>query len=324
MKVCKTCKQEKELTEFYYHKKLDYYSGSCKRCICDASCPKAKEKRRIAREVRKEAKRNTPVIHPEYKTCTMCSTQLPITDFIFDKRRNNYSAHCRQCQRNLVNNHYRSKTKPVFKPAADAGMKICKRCGIQKELSLFPERHDRPCGVTSICRDCYNAQAREYRKLPKYKAAHRSFQNKYYHTDLEFRERKLKRTYNYHKQRLKTDAVYALKARLRRSLSHYLDPSKKRSVRLQKILGCTDTEFLQHLGISSLADLVGNHIDHIAPLSCALTEEEVYKLNHYSNLRVIPAHENLSKSDSWTPAGAMLHLILLGREWPEPPTTEKA
>jgi hypothetical protein len=97
-----------------------------------------------------------------------------------------------------------------------------------------------------------------------------------------------------------------------------LDPSKKRSVRLQKIIGCTDTEFLQHLGISSLADLAGNHIDHVCPLSCAKTEEEVYKLNHYSNLRILPAAENLAKSDSWTEAGAMLHLILLGREWIKP------
>jgi hypothetical protein len=91
-----------------------------------------------------------------------------------------------------------------------------------------------------------------------------------------------------------------------------------------KILGCTGTELLAHLNLTSIDQLANCHLDHICPLSRALTEDEVYKLNHYSNLRIIPAEENLAKSDNWSIAGAMLHLILLGREWPEPPTTEKA
>jgi 5-methylcytosine-specific restriction endonuclease McrA len=37
------------------------------------------------------------------------------------------------------------------------------------------------------------------------------------------------------------------------------------------------------------------HIDHIIPLSSAKTDEEVYLLWHYSNLRPLSAQENLKK-----------------------------
>ena len=37
------------------------------------------------------------------------------------------------------------------------------------------------------------------------------------------------------------------------------------------------------------------HIDHITPLSSAKTEEEVYRLCHYTNLQPLWAEDNLKK-----------------------------
>lgn len=41
----------------------------------------------------------------------------------------------------------------------------------------------------------------------------------------------------------------------------------------------------------------GWHIDHIIPLSSAKTEEEIYKLCHYSNLQPLWAEDNMKKGD---------------------------
>jgi hypothetical protein len=69
------------------------------------------------------------------------------------------------------------------------------------------------------------------------------------------------------------------------------------------IVGCS-LEFLkEHIenqfteGMSW--DLMGQyiHIDHIIPLSSAKTEEEIYKLCHYTNLQPLWAEDNLKKSN---------------------------
>lgn len=68
-------------------------------------------------------------------------------------------------------------------------------------------------------------------------------------------------------------------------------------------VGCTPEYLKEHIekqfteGMSW--DLMGKHIhiDHIIPLSSAKTEEEIYKLCHYTNLQPLWAKDNLSKNN---------------------------
>lgn len=41
------------------------------------------------------------------------------------------------------------------------------------------------------------------------------------------------------------------------------------------------------------------HLDHIIPISWAKDEEELYKLNHYTNYQPLSAIENLSKNNNF-------------------------
>ena len=69
------------------------------------------------------------------------------------------------------------------------------------------------------------------------------------------------------------------------------------------IVGCSPEFLKEHIekqftnGMSW--DLMGKHIhiDHIIPLSSANTDEEVYKLCHYTNLQPLWAEDNLKKSN---------------------------
>lgn len=41
------------------------------------------------------------------------------------------------------------------------------------------------------------------------------------------------------------------------------------------------------------------HLDHIIPISYANSEEEIIKLNHFTNLQPLWATDNLSKGNRW-------------------------
>ena len=70
------------------------------------------------------------------------------------------------------------------------------------------------------------------------------------------------------------------------------------------MIGCTPEQLLEHLH-KTWYDNYGTeyngepvHIDHIIPLSSAETEEDMYKLCHYTNLQYLKPEDNLAKSDS--------------------------
>jgi len=68
----------------------------------------------------------------------------------------------------------------------------------------------------------------------------------------------------------------------------------------QSILGCDWEFFRQHIERQFLKGMSWDnrsqwHIDHIIPLATATSKEDVFRLNHYTNLRPLWAWDNLSK-----------------------------
>jgi hypothetical protein len=69
-----------------------------------------------------------------------------------------------------------------------------------------------------------------------------------------------------------------------------------------EIVGCTPEFLKEHLEKQFVDGMTWEnrnkwHIDHKLPLSSAKTEEELYKLCHYTNLQPLWAEENLKKSN---------------------------
>lgn len=113
------------------------------------------------------------------------------------------------------------------------------------------------------------------------------------------REKITKYKSNYQRERRKTDPLFKLKftisGLIRKSFKNKGISKNKKST---EILGCDITFFKIYLENLFTSEMNwDNHgkvwdIDHIVPLSTAITEEDVIKLNHYSNLQPLDSYIN--------------------------------
>lgn len=78
----------------------------------------------------------------------------------------------------------------------------------------------------------------------------------------------------------------------------------KKNYSSHKILGCEWEYFKQHIE-SQFEDGMawGNHgiyweLDHVMPISFAMTEDEIYQLNYYMNFQPLTCEENNKKSNN--------------------------
>jgi hypothetical protein len=202
--------------------------------------------------------------------------------------------------------------------------KVCSKCGLEKALSEFSIGRTGKGGKKSTCKMCDKERRQKYFEKNRDKV--RDSKRRYVERNREaVRDSKTRHAEN-NKEEIKeykklwvrarqhSDPIYALKHRLR-SLTRnaFISLNVRKSSKTMVLLGCSGADLLAMWGVDMIPE--GFHIDHIVPLSQAITEEELKTLCHYSNLRIIPAEENLSKSDSKTDENAALCIELLGREW---------
>jgi hypothetical protein len=106
-----------------------------------------------------------------------------------------------------------------------------------------------------------------------------------------------KRKYENHK--IKTDTLYKLKKILRNNIIRGI---KHKKFTTPEIIGCDyiffktyfESLFIENMNWDNHGEW---HIDHKIPLSTAKNEEELYKLNHYTNLQPLWSTDNLKKSN---------------------------
>lgn len=124
------------------------------------------------------------------------------------------------------------------------------------------------------------------------------------------RERKIREWYSYyrHRQPMKVEIgpIAAMVSRIRALLGVAL---RKRGLvknsRSEVMLGCTWKEFARHIEKQFLQGMTWEnrslwHLDHITPISLAVTLDDVIALSHFTNLRPLWAKDNIRKSNKIT------------------------
>jgi len=146
-----------------------------------------------------------------------------------------------------------------------------------------------------------------------YDAAHKQEKKQYNRAYAEVNKEKIASHHlAYSKEKRAADPLYRAKDNIRALIYQVINVRGfKKASRTEAIVGCSFSDLLQFLGPRP----DDAHLDHICPCSQARDEQELLKLQHYTNLRWLPAQENLLKSDNKTPEGEALCLTLLGRLW---------
>jgi hypothetical protein len=165
--------------------------------------------------------------------------------------------------------------------------KKCNNCLELKSLDLF-YKHKK------VCKICHNKISKEWRSLNKDRV--REVSHKNYLKDKEKR-REPRRIYA--RERRSSDPLFSMRSRLSSIFRNsFLKMGYSKQILSEKILGCTFDEFKLYLeskfehwmnwenrGKYTGEFNIGWDIDHITPLSTAKTEEDILRLNHYTNLQ---------------------------------------
>lgn len=236
------------------------------------------------------------------KTCTKCRIEKDESEFSKDKNyKDGFYCYCKLCCKEKMRINYLKNREKVIN-----GKKIFRKNN--KEL-------------------CRNRNKQRYLK---YKEKILEDKKKYYQLNREVIDKKHKEALKknislqkrkkeyckqYEKERKIKDPFFKLKKIIRNLITNSLKhKGLHKSYKTTFYLQCSPLEFQNHLGPKPK----GNYeLDHICPCAQAKNEEELIKLQHYSNFRWLSEEDNgpNGKWDKWTPEGEELCKILLRREW---------
>lgn len=238
--------------------------------------------------------------------CTFCNIDKKLTEFHKDSESKiGYRKKCKICRKNNV-----KPINPIFKD----NLKYCNKCKLYKEYSHYYECKNCPKGLRTYCKKCesgiYNLHKHEYsERSKKYREKNKEHLRKkakeYYSNNIE--KRKV-----YLKERMKNDHIFALKTTISKNINlklrRFLKGNKEKNT--MNILGCSSEYFAKHIeskfekwmtwenrGLYNGELNYGWDLDHIIPLYSAKNDEEVYKLNHFSNFQ--PLCSKVNRDIKW-------------------------
>jgi hypothetical protein len=188
----------------------------------------------------------------------------------------------------------------VHDEAQSQGKKYCYDCKLILDKSCFGKLKIAKDGLNTTCLDCRKNASIKF----------------YYENSAELNEKKkvyvkknrrkiLDRQIKYVKKRKQVDPIFKLTITLRNRIKNFMKCkgiSKNINKKTIEMVGCSPTELKEHIEKQFMDGMswenhgpTGWHLDHIIPLISAETEEDMFKLNHYTNLQPLWAKDNLKK-----------------------------
>ena len=265
------------------------------------------------------------------KKCSKCQKEKDFIEFNKNKGNKDGLHHqCKDCKRKVDVQYRAEKRLANQENEIDySGSAYCCVCKKEKSKREFNKNRNTSTGLTYECKSCQSIRSSSYyennredslikmkvnyllkrdyklKKAKEYVEKNRlkvnEYQKKY---QKENRETVNKNKREYTSKRKLEDPLYKFKINVRSmvycSFKRYNSNNYIKSKKTEEILGCDMDFFTKHISSlfqegMSLSNHGEWHLDHITPLASANTEEEIIKLNHYTNIQPLWAADNMSK-----------------------------
>jgi hypothetical protein len=238
------------------------------------------------------------------KKCNTCLIVKTFVDFHVNKSNNDgYNSICKECRKITSKKYYKDNKEQINEKSSKKYYKDHENNLIKDRERIKNERE-----VRKYRSKIYYQNNKD--KVKVYKKKHYVInKEKYIEKSLKWCENnkeKCKEVKSVRTQiRKKEDVLFRLKIKLKTDIYKSLKKNK-RSKKIEEIIGLSLLEYKKYIENQFEEWMSWDnwglrtwHIDHIIPLSSAKTEEEIYKLWDYKNLRPLSAKENLIKSNKF-------------------------
>jgi len=171
-------------------------------------------------------------------------------------------------------------------------LRICKKCGLEKELKDFSKNKKCKYGVTHECKTCFLVRQRKWYGENKEKARANRMKGYY-----KYHELNKERTHDWRKNNLSKFAESQNKSRKKHYSRVLADNAKRRALRIQRTPLWANLEMIEvfYWVAIELSKVMSQkyHVDHIIPLQ----GKNVSGLHVQNNLQVMLAIDNCKKSN---------------------------
>ena len=241
------------------------------------------------------------------KFCNKCKSEKEVTSFHKDKTKiDGYKNSCKECQRNYSSKFYVDNRERINNYAKEYYYKHSNDERYKESRKKYMDNWiDKNNEYKKAYNKKYNFENKEkirenkkvYRMLNKEKIENYKKDNK-----IKIRNT----TRKYWSNRLKNDKLFYLSNKIRNLIRICIknNKSNKKSKTIE-ILGCNFDFFKNHIeskfeswmnwdnhGKYNGEFCYGWDIDHIIPISSAKSEEDIIRLNHYSNFQPLDSYKN--------------------------------